>query len=115
MEITQSVESLKEKIQILEGQLAKLSSRLKDDYRCPKCERRLNGDFGNLKPSEAIVACLREMDRPVGVGFLRQKLESKGYPMNRFGRRFSYFYTLICRLDGKKIQRLEGDEIMLVG
>ena len=70
----------------------------------------------SLRPSQAILACLREFDRPVGVGALRQRIQSKGYPMEKFGPNKNYFYTLICRLvDSQKITRLEGDEVMLAG
>jgi hypothetical protein len=69
----------------------------------------------SLKPSQAIIACLREFDRPVGVGTLRQRIQSKGYPMEKFGPNKNYFYTLICRLaESQKIMK-DGDEVMMAG
>ncbi len=103
-----------DKITGLESFLDQLE-RSRWKFRCPNCRKAYNPDsIAQMKPSEAIITCLSELDRPVGVGFLRRKLETQGYPMRRFGRRYSYFYTSICRLvEGGKIQRLEGDEIML--
>lgn len=133
MENTQDVVELHRKIDDLQSFLHHLDSgkiadweallnrleRSQSRFECPKCKTTYKPhSFSQLKPADAIVACLREIDRPVGVGFLRRKLEEKGYPMRRFGRRYSYYYTIICRLaDGEnpKIKRLEGDEIMPAG
>nr|WP_281720819.1 hypothetical protein [Nitrosomonas nitrosa] len=46
---------------------------------------------------------------------MRDKLQAKGYPMERFGWQYRYFYTLLCRLDENgKIERI-NDEVMLKG
>ena len=108
-------------IAALEAKLSALEShfdRLRWKFQCPTCKHTYSHSdpISNMKPSDAVVTCLREFDRPVGVGILRTKLESKGYPMQRFGRRYSYFYTVLCRLvDAKRIERLDGDEVMLMG
>lgn len=107
-------------IALLAEQIAALEAvvdKMKWNSQCLTCKRSGRGDYiGRLKPSEAIVHCLRELDRPVGVKFLRKKIEEMGYPMRRFGTYSRYYYTLICRLakDGK-IKRLEGDEVVLTG
>ena len=108
------IAALEAKLSALESQL----DRIQWKFRCPTCKHTQShaDPIYNLKPSEAIVACLREFDRPIGVGVLRTKLEAKGYPMQRFGRRYSYFYTVICRLiEAKRIERHDGDEVLLTG
>jgi hypothetical protein len=107
-----TVASLEAKISALEASLDRLRWRI----QCPTCRQTYDDSIANLKPSDAIVACLREFDRPIGVRVLRNKLEAKGYPMGRLGPQFRYFYTLICRLVGAgRVERIDGDEIMLKG
>lgn len=110
---TQELARLEEKISALQTQLDRMSWK----FQCPKCGSRVNSQaFSDIKPSEAIMTILREEDRPLGVGRVKKRLSERGYPMERFGPRHHYFYTLICRLaQSKKIQRLEGDEIMVAG
>ncbi|CUQ65660.1 hypothetical protein [Candidatus Nitrospira inopinata] len=116
-EPAQDLEVLQARLLAVEKELEKLRLEL-------ACSRSGNSwthnskvvPIGYLRPSQAIIASLREFDRPVGVGVLRQRLESKGYPMEKFGPTKNYFYTLICRLaESGKIARLEGDEVMLAG
>lgn len=110
---TQDLERLENQISALQAQL----DRLLWKFQCPKCGGRVKShSLSDSKPSEAILTVLREEDHPVGVGRLKKKLGDRGYPMERFGPRHHYFYTLICRLaQSGKIARLEGDEIMLAG
>ena len=115
MNATQDIEALQSRIAKLETFLDRFES-FRWKFQCPTCRKSSHPDhISKMPPSEAIVACLRELDRPIGVGVLRKKLEAKGYPMERFGPRQSYYYTLLCRLNGKKIKRLEGDEVMPIG
>ncbi len=106
---------LQARVLVLEQEL----QRLMDDRACSRCRTTKTEKvvpIDCLRPSQAIVTCLREFDRPVGVGRVRQRLESSGYPMKKFGQNMNYFYTLICRLaDSGKIERGDGDEIMLTG
>lgn len=110
---TQQIDRLEESIAALQAQLDRMCWK----FQCPTCGRKVkNLTFGSLKPSEAITTVLREQDTPIGVGSLKKRLSERGYPMERFGPRHHYFYTLICRLvRAGKIQRLEGDEIMSAG
>lgn len=108
---TADLVTLEAKLSALEASLDRIRWRM----QCPTCKHAYDDSIAHLKPSDAIVACLREFDRPIGVRTLRNKLEAKGYPMDRFGRQYRYFYTLLCRLDGSKIERLDGDEVMLKG
>lgn len=110
---TQNLESLADKILALESQLERLQWR----FRCPKCGHgNRSMAIGDLKPREAIIHFLKEADRPIGVGFLKKQLINSGYPMERFGSRHKYFYTLIGRLVASGIaMRLDGDEIMMGG
>lgn len=109
MGMAQNAARLEAKISALEASLDRLRRRL----QCPTCRGTYDDSIAHLKPTDAIVACLKEFDRPVGVRILRNKLESKGYPMDRFGRQCRYFYTLLCRL-ADRVER-DGDEIMLKG
>ena len=113
---TSNLADLEDKLAALESHL----DRLRWKVQCPTCKNSYShaDPISYLKPSEAIVACLREFDRPIGVGLVRTKLESKGYPMQRFGKknRYSYFYTVLCRLvEAGRIERHDGDEVMLTG
>ncbi len=109
---TSDLATLEAKLSALEAGLDRLRWRL----QCPTCKRVYDDSIVHLKPSEAIIVCLREFDRPVGVKALRTKLEAKGYPMKRFGRQYRYFYTLLCRLvSSERVERLHGDEVMLKG
>lgn len=113
----QELGTLEARILVLELEL----ESMKTDRGCMRCGSSWTHNtklvpMDALRPSQAILACLREFDRPVGVGALRQRIQSKGYPMEKFGPNKNYFYTLICRLvDSQKITRLEGDEVMLAG
>ena len=109
--------SARDNIAALEAKLSALEDnldRLRWKLSCPTCRHTYTDSITQLKPPDAIISCLREFDRPVGVRYLRGKLEAKGYPMQRFGHRCSYFYTIICRLvETDRIERLDGDEVML--
>ena len=107
--------ALQDKIEQLESLFQKLD-RAKFCARCGHSISAPVVPISDLRPSDAILTALRDMDRSVGVRFLRKQLEKNGYPMERFGRHRNYYYTLICRLvDSGKIRRTEGDEIMLTG
>lgn len=109
---TQDIENLSDKILALEFQLERLQWR----FRCPKCGHgNRSSAIGDLKPREAIISFLKQYDRPVGVGLLKKQLAVGGYPMERFGPRHKYFYTLIGRLCESGIAMKDGDEVMLKG
>lgn len=106
-------------LQITIDRLRRQLATARKEYVCPNCRniRILSKEqpFEKMKPSDAVLAMLREFDRPVGVGHLRRHLEARGYPINQF-RSKNYFYTLIWRLaQSGKIARLEGDEVMITG
>ena len=112
--VTSDIAALEAKLSALESHF----DRLRWKFQCPTCKHTYThaDPISHLKPSEAVVACLREFDRPIGVGVLRTKLEAKGYPMERFGRRYSYFYTILCRLiEANRVERHDGDEVLLTG
>jgi hypothetical protein len=105
--------ALEEKIFELESHLERLQWR----FRCPKCGHghRSTG-IEDLRPREVILHHMKQQDNPISVGTLKRKLAEGGYPMDRFGERQKYFYTLIGRLCASGVLvRLYGDEIMLAG
>lgn len=107
--------ALSEQVRRLSDQFEHLS-KARFCASCGKSVAQPVVPLSQLRPSDAILAALRNADRAVGINFLRNHLQAMGYPMDRFGRHCNYFYTLICRLiDAGKVTRLEGDEIMLVG
>lgn len=110
---SQNIAQLHEKLLALELQL----ERLQWKFRCPKCGHgNRSTALGDLRPREAILHFLRQSDSPVSVGALKRALAEGGYPMERFGSRHKYFYTLIGRLcESAIVVRLYGDEIMLSG
>lgn len=110
-----------ERIDALEERLITLQShldRLQWKFRCPKCGHgNRSNPLGDLRPREVIMNYLKQLDHPIGVGALKKKLAESGYPMEKFGPRNKYYYTILSRLVGSgKIMRPEnGDEIMLTG
>lgn len=112
----QDIAVLEARILALESEIEKirgevLTSRTHAKPRASENGKTVPMDW--LPPSQAILACLREADRPIGVGRLKRQLEADGYPMSKF--KGNYFYTLICRLaEAGKITR-EGDEVMMSG
>lgn len=53
--------------------------------------------LGDLAPPAAILSCLRD-GQAMPLNVLRQKLLSSGYPPEKLGRDYQYFYTVIKRL-----------------
>jgi hypothetical protein len=57
---------------------------------------------------------LADYTYPISCRTLRLELEKRGYPKTKLGRYGNYLHTVVWRLkDAGKIQRLEGDEIIL--
>ncbi len=109
---TQSIENLSSKILALEFQLERLSWQ----FHCSKCgHRNRSSAIGDLKPREAIISLLKQYDRPIGINSLKKHIAESGYPMERFGQRQKYFYTLIGRLCESGMVMKDGDEIMMAG
>lgn len=56
-----------------------------------------------MSPRAAIGSWLKEKvedrDEMVPISYLRECLEQAGYPMGKFGKQYSYFYTLLKRME----------------
>ena len=110
----QGIAALEEKLIALQSHL----DRLQWKFRCPKCGHgNRSTAIGDLRPREVILHYLKQADNPIGINVLKKKLAEEGYPMDRFGPRQKYYYTLLGRLvAGKQVMRPDGgDEIMLAG
>jgi hypothetical protein len=110
----QGIAALEERIIALQFQLDRLQWR----FRCPQCGHgNRSTALGDLRPREVILHFLKQLDNPVGINSLKKMLAEGGYPMERFGPRQKYYYTILGRLvDAGKILRPDnGDEIMLAG
>jgi hypothetical protein len=121
------VRSLEIRLEESEHRLSSLSDEITQWRRqahahCPSCgSRSLQARkpteklFGELALPEAAMLCLSEYDYPISGRTLRLKLEEMGYPKKKLGQYGNYLHTVICRLvEAKKIQRLEGDEIIAI-
>ena len=110
----QSIAALEEKLLALQSQLDRLQWR----FRCPKCGHgNRSTALGDLRPQEVILHYLKQLDNPIGISSLKKMLAEGGYPMERFGPRQKYYYTILGRLvDAGRVMRPDGeDEIMLAG
>src|SRR5207247_7080783 len=52
-----------------------------------------------MSPKEIIVHWLKRYKQPITVKSLRDCIEESGYPLDNFGRAFSYYYTLLKRME----------------
>lgn len=106
------IEILRDKIFSLESHIERLEWR----FRCPKCGYGLRSTaLGDLRPREVILHFLKQTDAPISIASLKGKIAEGGYPMERFGPRHKYFYTLIGRLCESNRAMRNGDEIMMAG
>jgi len=109
---TQRLASLEEKLAALQSHL----ERLQWKFRCPKCGYgHRSTALADLNPRQAMLHFLKQSDAPMGIRALKKKLAEGGYPMDRFGPRHKYFYTLLGRLQNSELVARDGDELMLVG
>jgi hypothetical protein len=70
--------------------------------------------LGNLAPPAAIISLLREAGgQTMPLNVIRQKLLSAGYPPEKLGRDYQYFYTVIKRLKGSKRIVKDGNGVRL--
>ena len=112
MVATQEIEALHEKILSLEAHLERLQWR----FRCPHCGHGIKSTaLSDLRPREVIIHFLKQADSPITISTLKGKMAEGGYPMERFGTRHKYFYTLLGRLCESGIAMRDGDEIMMAG
>ncbi len=112
MVATPAIEALQDKILSLQSCIERLQWR----FRCPNCGHgHRSTALSDLRPREVIIHFLKQADAPVGIGALKKKIAEGGYPMERFGPRHKYFYTLIGRLCESGLAMKDGDEVMLNG
>jgi len=109
---TTDIETLREKLSLLESSLERLQWR----FRCPKCGHgQRSTALGDLRPRNVMIHFLKQIDTPIAISALKGKIAEGGYPMERFGPGHKYFYTLLGRLCDSGIAMRNGDEIMMAG
>jgi hypothetical protein len=72
-----------------------------------------NKPITEMGPKEVIVHWLKRYAQSVTVKVLRDSIEESGYPMDNFGRAFSYYYTLLKRMEQSGEVIRDGEKIML--
>lgn len=79
-----------------------------------RAEMQASTPLTDMRPPTAVLSVLREIGGgPIAVGRLREEMQKRGYPMERFGKGNAYFYQIVGRLhDGEKIEK-NGDEVTL--
>lgn len=112
MGATLEIGNLHDKLLSLESHLERLQWR----FRCPHCGHGIRSTaLSDLRPREVIIHFLKQADSPIAISALKRKMAEGGYPMERFGPRHKYFYTIIGRLCESGIASRDGDEIMMAG
>jgi hypothetical protein len=81
--------------------------------RLPLLPGLTNKPITEMGPKEVIVHWLKRYAQPVTVKVLRDSIEESGYPLNNFGRAFSYYYTLLKRMEQSGEVIRSGDKITL--
>jgi len=69
-----------------------------------------------MSPHKVISFWLREKipnGNAVPVKYLRESIDSAGYPIERFGKQFGYFYTLLKRMEESGEIFRDGDKVGL--
>ncbi|MGH9877812.1 MAG: hypothetical protein ACRD5H_09255 [Nitrososphaerales archaeon] len=125
------VEELQKKIDLDTANLRLLKQRLEalplfitdqqdeTPTRTPEAGREERVEIQELSPPDCIRFFLSSLqvspEMPVSIIVLREKIQRSGYPKERFGKNFSYFYTILGRMQAAAEIVRDKDRIWLAG
>ena len=85
----------------------------------PEAKREERVEIQELSPPDCIRFFLRSMqgspEKPISVTVLREEIQRSGYPKERFGKNFSYFYTILGRMQTAAEIVRDGEKIWFAG
>jgi hypothetical protein len=72
--------------------------------------------ISELTPKEVMFYFLKQKSQPVSISYLRDTITQSGYPIEKFGKGWGYFYALLSRMKvSGEIMRVgeDGDQVIL--
>lgn len=101
-------------IQLLEAANLLLNEDGQQELPATKQAGETVPDFNVMAPREFLVFLLQTNPGPVTLSQLREKIKTSGYPAEKFGEGYRYFYTLIPRLVKSGVIQREGGKLSFV-
>jgi hypothetical protein len=112
-----------QKLRLLKQRLDALTLFAQDDQaetsgHVPE-PKRVQSVFEGMSPPECIRFFLRSLQRspqePIALNTLREEIQRSGYPIKRFGKNLSYFYTILGRMTKSAEIVRQGEKIWYAG